>query len=450
MTKKDGGRSLGIIMQKDSLKLTFKNKKIIFLLLFFILIAFILTYYLEAYWDSKNIFNQVDILFNTDPSLRLSAFVDGSGTDIAGGILHPNLSNFFNIPIRILSKGIHILNFSRSSELTIRRSLGLCISPIFSSLKVLLLIILFNLLGFSFFQISALTILCILSFSEIIFGSVPDHFIIIGSLIVFLYIIFVNNFEKSKNSKWITWVFTGIVFAGISIFSLVFFILFCYITLYLVNKNVIKATLLTASIVIIVLLVTILLSNIGNAVYKRKSTPNNSFGEYLEAYIVKSPMKKIKKIPDALINTIAPLDINTIKQKARYPEYNFIFTLDNSRRNTNFLSFLTIVFITLGAIRGLAHNPSFRILTFLSLAILIFNLIFFAFWGDEYFLYSQYWLIPLIFLMSGNMLFKGRISILVKCLFLIYIIMIFFNNISLLHKLCSGLNVKISPELSGI
>ena len=62
-----------------------------------------------------------------------------------------------------------------------------------------------------------------------------------------------------------------------------------------------------------------------------------------------------------------------------------------------------------GGVRSLLRREDpLRALGVGCLGVLIYNLALHLFWGDEFFLYSQHWLVPLAVILGGNLAWPGR------------------------------------------
>lgn len=104
------------------------------------------------------------------------------------------------------------------------------------------------------------------------------------------------------------------------------------------------------------------------------------------------------------------------------------------------ISILIIIMITIGitfvgAINLLKNGTLFQSLAISSLLILIYNWFFHAFWGSEYFLYSQHWICSLIILISGIFLTKRSYSGPITSIFLAYLIFVIYNNLVTLNDI---------------
>jgi hypothetical protein len=416
--------------------LWFARKGVIVLSLAFGFAAFVSRYYLELrFYDAKAL-DQFNVFFDADPNLRLIAF---SASSFEGMVSHPNGQLFIGIPIKIVSKTLHILRISRRNEREIGRSLALLVSPLFSSLKAASLIIFFSFLGFSLFRVFLIGFLGLVSFSEIIFGSVPEYYVISGFLLVFLNMLLLDRLQRKDKFGWAVWTVLGILITGITSTNAMFFLLFLFLGSYFTSKNIWHAGKGTLRIGILVSLATGMCF-CGWHLVCGKSIRMEALdsGRWAKRYIHKSPGEPIGRIAEAVVSVIAPPALYTKGNTAlsEGDRYQFMFTLDHRDRiNATILLLLTLILLLAGTTRGLLHAADFRILTAVSLFVVVVNLVFHSYWGSEYFLYSQHSLISIIILLSGNLLFRGKAAIFATGIFMFYVAGVFINNARLIQEI---------------
>jgi hypothetical protein len=137
-------------------------------------------------------------------------------------------------------------------------------------------------------------------------------------------------------------------------------------------------------------------------------------------------------MPLAIVNTLAPADVGT-KNNEDQGQYSYQFTLEKSSGAWRVLpAGLLLATGTLGCLRR--PDPMFS-LGVASLGILTFNFLLHAVWGQEYFLYSQHWLIPLLVLLSGNLTCKGRRLQVAHCALGLVVVCVMANNALLVSEM---------------
>jgi len=401
------------------------------------LCTFLLNYMLERHLDSLKVLDENNVLFDSDPTRM--AFSHGWDRR---NLIHPNFSNFFNPPVRILAKIIAISGVTKLPEWEIRRFVGLIVVPLFSGIKVLLIFIFFYRIGFSIFQVFLITILSMVSFSQVIFGSIPEHFALSGFFIFVIYFLItdlVKNGGKIRKSAWLT---AGVLMGGITVTNLIIFGLLLFIPLLFVKREVVKPFYYTGVMLLSVVTINFIIAFTMIRVFDLDFRAVPSF---VESFIRRDPMIKLAQAPSAVANTIAPTRLNMTAKPSRYikpdnienvsninsERYTYMLTLEGTpgiRSVKNALGLVTILLVIAGTIRGLFAGILFRVLTVSSVIVIAFNLVLHAIWGSEYFLYSQHWLFSTLILLCGVMLFEGRFRYIGNLFFSMFVVWVSFNN----------------------
>jgi hypothetical protein len=108
----------------------------------------------------------------------------------------------------------------------------------------------------------------------------------------------------------------------------------------------------------------------------------------------------------------------------RYP---FKFTLESAQEAGRIIA-VAFLFL-LGAVLGCrARDPIHRALCLGSIAIVTYNLVFHAFYGNEWFLYSEHWLAPAVFVIAGSLRLAETHRLPVLVATVVALTLITFNN----------------------
>jgi hypothetical protein len=70
-----------------------------------------------------------------------------------------------------------------------------------------------------------------------------------------------------------------------------------------------------------------------------------------------------------------------------------------------------------------------------ALGVLAFNLTLHTFWGNEFFIYSQHWLVPLVLLLAGNLTWDGRWGRSFVAASAVLVVAVAFNSVSLMSEI---------------
>ena len=415
-----------------------KKNIIIVLMLVFGTFSFSLNYLIEKKFDRYNLLDQNDLLFHADSFMKLNCFSNGGKASPwkSWKVVHPNLKYFFHFPIRLVVKIIgYITDENEAFEFRIRRILALLIVPIFSALNAIAITLIFYRLNFTFFQVCSLTTLSIFSFTQIIFGSMPESFALNGFFITLCFLLSIDLL-KSKRLNWLIWSMLGAFGMGITITNIVIFIIIFSISIYSINKDINSSIKKTFLLICVATIFTFSFSSgLGFLIGTKPSSADIKGSVYFsKEFIRKDFMKNWLKFPIAVVSSITPSSIKTreitwIKEPhGKYGHQIHISYEDNSRIRFIVIIIITIVITSIGTISMLKRALIFKTLAIASLLTLTYNWLFHAFWGNEYFLYSQHWICASIILISGIFLTKRPYLVPITSVFLAFLIYIIYNN----------------------
>lgn len=408
----------------------------VFLAIYLAIVTFLLNYLLELHFYRAKVFDQYNVLYNSDPNRQLKYLSqEWGGTSIA----HPNLLNFFSPPIKFLAKLIQWSGISRLPEITIRRSIALLLVPICSGVKIFFICLIFYYLGFSVFQTCLIALLSIVSFSQLIFGSTPDHFALSSLGIVILYFLLIILLRNQGRFQIGLWLIVGVFITGITITNMFVFGLLLFAALYFLNRKFFNAMMKSLLVVLLVIIVNVsLLFTMHHFLNIRILSKASTF---IQKYMIEHPLEKVQDSPIAIANTVAPCRLNTgdieIGSQPN-PKFDFMITFQGTPglfSFKNILGLAIIILTVLGTIKLLLTDNSLRLLAILSIMVIVFNLIFHAIWGDEYFLYSQHWYFSVILLLSGVMFINKRLGPVVNGGFLLFTVWVVMNNFCRIREL---------------
>ena len=92
-----------------------KRRPAVFIAAVIALVCLTGSYTLEFAFYRLEVFRQDNVLFDTDICSRVIAISHG-WSGYGRSYAHPNLSNFFSPPIRLLGKAVHATGLARTSE----------------------------------------------------------------------------------------------------------------------------------------------------------------------------------------------------------------------------------------------------------------------------------------------------------------------------------------------
>ena len=143
------------------------------LILFMALLVFFCHLILTNLFASKLVYLQWDVLFGSDTQTYIGSFSHGWG---GRGVRHPNVSNMINPPVRLIAYVIDLVGLTKDSQESVRYNLSLVIVPIASAVKIIIFGLILTMLGANKTQLAIGLIIAAMSFSQVIFGTIPESF----------------------------------------------------------------------------------------------------------------------------------------------------------------------------------------------------------------------------------------------------------------------------------
>ncbi len=368
-------------------------------------------YLLELQFSHLHAFKQYDVLFDTDPNIRLIGFSHGWGP-FNRNLLHPNLANFINPPLRFVAHGLQLAGFGGADLPALREALALLVNPFFSALQAVATLILFLRLGFSRPAAFLLSLFGACTFSQIIFGSIPDHFVLSGVFLTCALILAADLLQRQGTINWPAWLFVGWLTASITISNLAIIGLLFWGALRCCRRP--GATRKAAFLLLSVSLLTFashLLLNLG---YDAEPQRSKNAVVWSIHFLRPDTIANFLRFPTALADSIASPEPEVTNIRYLFPpdsRYAFQFTLADTPAvftAGNILGSAIFLLLLAGAIGHFKTGGTRRGLLWCTLAVIAFNALFHAAWGNEYFLYSQHWLPGAVFLAAGILGHRSR------------------------------------------
>lgn len=271
------------------------------LLLFVVVFAFHLV--LESKLRAMGAFTCFNTLFDADPGLTLEAICCGGGSN---HVSHPMLEYFFSLPIGAIAKLVSLFTSGGLGEVMVRHWLGLVVVPAAAGLQTFVLLRLFRWLGLSLRSAFLLALLSSLSFSKIIFGSMPESYCLSALSILFAYVLFVLTRGRRGVRVELTWIALGVLTAGITVTNIVPVAILYFLREGQLGRNVWRRCVRTALMAALALVVTLAgglgLDRLFDA--QLGNTPNEAV--WISRYFVDDPAVQLTTFPTGVINGIAP------------------------------------------------------------------------------------------------------------------------------------------------
>ena len=367
--------------------------------------AFVFNVTLERRFDGLGAFDRYDVIFDTDPNERLDLFAgSGSGERL---FVHP-LLRLVSLPIRCVTRvaahaGLTVAPFEAS-----RRGLAMLVAPMCSALAAVVMFRVFLGAGFADPAAAAGAILHQVTFSQMIFGSIPDHFALGG---VGLSLVLLCGLVPPTSDRvgWPRWLAVGVFTSGVTITQIIPTCLMFAACCRCGGRGVRQTAQATAVLGGLSVALAVSIGGLFSVLDARPSplSPVAEAAHYAQFFPL-HPLDHAFDAIAALPNSIAPPPARVVPdQSSKSDRYQIRFTLESVRHPGRI--FAVWMLLVVGAWLGLRSDaPAQRALCFGSVAILLYNLMLHALWGNEWFLYSQHWLAPTVFLMAAPLRHTGK------------------------------------------
>jgi hypothetical protein len=361
--------------------------------------------------DDLKVFQQYDVIFNADIAPRVRCMVQNE----CGGrssFAHPNLAVFLNPPVQAAAGLLTLGGLTGIDEASARRSVALCVSPLASALKAPVVFFVLLGLGLGVAQAGLLAALSAVSFSQLVFGGIPESFAVSGLLIALTYLLAMRTMRIGDRRLW-PWILVGILLTGITLSNLVVVVVLFTATRVHAGEGFRAALGRLAIIVGFVLLPTAALPTLFEETYGLKEVSIEGGAEYTKRWLkTHRVVNRALSTPSAWAHTFAAPEpglgrnLPAVVMGSRYP-YRFVM----AHREDVFcfrhpLGFLLVVLFVAGALGHRRAPAHVRWLCGASLAIIAFNWALHSVWGVDLILYSQHWQLSLLILLAGLFLWS--------------------------------------------
>lgn len=366
--------------------------------------AFVFNVTLERRFDGLTAFDQLDVIFDADPNYRLVDFASGGWRQRL--FVHPFL-RLVSLPIRCVTRVGDHASLTVASLETSRRSLALLVAPVCSALAAVVMFRVFLGAGFGDPAAAAGAILHQVTFSQMMFGSIPDHFVL-GGLGLSLVLLCGLVPPTSDRVGWPRWLAVGVFTSGITITQIIPTCLMFAACCRCSGRGVRQTAQITAVLGGLSVALAVSIGGLFSVLDARPSplSPVAEAAHYAQ-FFPSHPLGHAFDAIAALPNSIAPPPARVVPDERYGGRYRIRFTLESVRHPGRI--FAVWMLLLVGAWLGLRSDaPVQRALSLGSVAIVLYNLILHALWGKEWFLYSQHWLAPTVFLMAAPLRHAGK------------------------------------------
>ena len=380
------------------------------LVLFFSFAYFISCYAISISWYYSGYFDVYDILFDTDPNENLKSFAHGWGRH---AVSHAFLE-LFSIPIRIIEFAFSSLGII-SNRIEFRELIALSISPIFSALTLVCFFKILRQLNIKTIDANIFTLIFAASFSNVIFAIVPETYAISCFLIALLVHYYLKSGEIKQSGSSLVWFIIAILLTGITITNICIFFLI-YSTHLLKHEKLgysdafKRATLYSISAILLVYV----FYKTSHFLLAYETGPEGG-ADWIAAYLttsLNSAVLNLANLFSASINAfLAALPTTALHSGCTEFTCN---ALSFTRYKADYLWLSGVAIIcsafTYASMKYLKEKRWHDLYLIIGL-IIAFNFSLHVLFGQEMFMYTQHWIIPLCLILVPVLSGKRALSI---------------------------------------
>lgn len=387
---------------------------------------FIVTYCIAVMAYVCGYFDVYDVFFDTDPQLNLLAFTQIGERH---ALTHA-LVELLALPISGLAWLLSSSGIVENNRL-LRELIALAVSPLFSSLSLVVFYKTLQLLGITRVNTVLFTLIYALCFSNVLFAVVPESYSISGFLIALLCYYYVRCGRLGVYGARRLWLLLAILLSGVTITNGIIFMLVFGLHLYRHRElAVMRAAASTVLYTVFALTTVVIYFYLSEWLFAWESGIDGSVA-WVKLFVRTSVYEIIGNSANFLSASVNAFAAISTRVTDNVLCDSLVCNSLSFRRNEADVVWLALAFLGFAGFVWASAKPlgqaRWRDLYCLSLAIIAFNIMLHAVFGRDIFMYTQHWLVPLCLLLvpllHAKPLFSGGLIIL----------LLWFNLRFLLH-----------------
>ncbi len=375
-------------------------------------------------------------LFGSDPLMSLRLAKGESGVLL---LAHPA---YYEVLRHLLMAVSHLpyvpLGDSRSGEAT-GRAVVLLISPLSSALLTAVMVRLLRRMGLLLRDALALALLSSVSFSRVIFGSIPETYAPSALVLACTYLLYTRTPARKRPASEVAWLALACAASCITITNVIPVAVLRLFRERRAGVGIAGALTRTALFSVIAVAVAV---GLGTAAVKLREGPRQNSKAtlgYVRTFVDPNPWVGLATFPTAVVNSVAPPMPALVRAgfwlsgsgTVRHPRESLTEAVREAREEApgapanpaggrppaagsrmtlqhthevlsarNLVSAALLALLALVTLRKRRADGLEMSLYAASALILCYNWLLHGFWGDEEFLYSMHWHVPLVVLVA--------------------------------------------------
>jgi len=434
------------------------------------LVALALRILLMRKFQALGFFYLDDTLFNSDPKSMLDVFSHGARSlsiiypEVRNSI-HPYLWFYFGPAIRLIAKLCVALHLTHLGELELRAALGVFVSPVVSALQTFLLGVVLLVMRFPLRHVLLISAFNVVTFSNLIFGSIPEHFALTSLAITIMMLIAVVSLRNPSVGRLRTWIAVGLLSVGITISNVMALGVMHALSGIFARKqpSLVRCLAVSGAFSAGVALFVLASAHFIGVAMDGPLAPGSVRDNFVERYVRadaftwQGPGRALAAVGNAVapswknVRTVAatavpaPYDpaLTVPFETSPYPTFTFEPGADSEPR-IGWLGLVALIGIAGGALVLARRSRPCRLMAASSAALLALTLVSHILWGDEFFIYSQHWMAASILLLSGLLLLPQRVRPVTEAVFAVFLVAVAWNNVSVLTHLLAAARAAAS------
>ena len=364
------------------------------------------------------VFTTYDVLFDADPVVGLSVFSHGYvdpavkfadwDIEVAPGLKHPHLATFIFPVVWLLAQIVALASLGAIDPSTARYVVALLVAPAFSAVKAPLFYALFRLLNIERFAAACLTVVGVGCFSNLLFGAIPEHWVIGSASLLALLIQSALALRSERYDRLWIWALYGVAVMSVTSTNIVMFAIAMFATRVLKAAPFHRAMLTTGGLSSLIA-VGVVVSAYAMEAITPYVTGVGGAGGVVDAHLRLDPVEFVRAAlhyPIMLWYTLWPglpdyyqSGYFTAADAEVTTQFRFLYGLFTP---ANLGAALVMIGASAGGLyfawmRGEAH----RLVAIVCAGMLAFNGALHALWGSTWFIYAMHWQPALVAALSG-------------------------------------------------
>jgi len=362
-------------------------------------------------WSALGVLEQHDVLFDADTVVYRQAFGDGDMRDRLWRT-HPNVRNLVNPPVRLAAAAVRLVRPDWAPQRA-RAEVALLVAPAAAGATTAAVFLTLLLLGASPAAAAVGALVEMLSFSGLVFGSIPESYPLSGAALAAAFLLLADALRPGGRLRIGAWVLVASTAFGVTTTNLALVGIPLFVAASRTLRTRPRAAAATAAI---------LLASAALAVVELLAL-NFAYGEWLplrkiertDSYLAPRVVETVRSFPEAVVSTVLPdrpaVVTNEIGLRRDYP-IKLQFTIEAGPQGvvSRLLRGLVVAgFLLLGALQLARLQGVGPPILWAALGVLAFNLALHSVYrGPDLLLYSMHWHAALAVVMGATALAPRR------------------------------------------